>query len=81
MLGFIGGTGLYDLPGLRNTRHERVESPFGGPSDDVLLGELDGQPLAFLPRHGRGHVVPPTSSTTARTSMSLSASASPTSFR
>ena len=59
MLGFIGGTGLYDLPGLRNVRHERVPSPFGRPSDDVLLGELDGQPLAFLPRHGRGHVVPP----------------------
>jgi len=59
MLGFIGGTGLYDLPGLRNVRYERVPSPFGRPSDDVLLGEPDGQPLAFLPRHGRGHVVPP----------------------
>jgi 5'-methylthioadenosine phosphorylase len=59
MLGFIGGTGLYDLPGLRKVRYERVPSPFGRPSDDVLLGELDGQPLAFLPRHGRGHVVPP----------------------
>ena len=59
MLGFIGGTGLYDLPGLRNARRERVSSPFGNPSDDVLLGELDGQTLAFLPRHGRGHVVPP----------------------
>ena len=59
MLGFIGGTGLYDLPGLRNARRERVSSPFGSPSDDVLLGELDGQTLAFLPRHGRGHVVPP----------------------
>jgi len=59
MLGFIGGTGLYDLPGLRNARRERVPSPFGNPSDDVLLGELGGQALAFLPRHGRGHVVPP----------------------
>jgi 5'-methylthioadenosine phosphorylase len=59
MLGFIGGTGLYDLPGLKNARRERVPSPFGRPSDDVLLGELDGQTLAFLPRHGRGHVVPP----------------------
>jgi 5'-methylthioadenosine phosphorylase len=59
MLGFIGGTGLYDLPGLRNVRHERVRSPFGRPSDDILLGELDGQTLAFLPRHGRGHVIPP----------------------
>ena len=59
MLGFIGGTGLYDLPGLKGRRYERVASPFGDPSDDVLLGELDGQTLAFLPRHGRGHVVPP----------------------
>jgi len=59
MIGFIGGTGLYDLPGLRNVRHERVASPFGPASDDILLGELDGQALAFLPRHGRGHVVPP----------------------
>jgi len=59
MLGFIGGTGLYDLPGLRNARRERVSSPFGNPSDDVLLSELGGQALAFLPRHGRGHVVPP----------------------
>ena len=59
MLGFIGGTGLYDLPGLQNRRYEKVESPFGPSSDAVLLGELDGQTLAFLPRHGRGHVVPP----------------------
>jgi 5'-methylthioadenosine phosphorylase len=59
MLGFIGGTGLYDLPGLKDARRERIPSPFGQPSDDVLLGELDGQPLAFLPRHGRGHVIPP----------------------
>jgi 5'-methylthioadenosine phosphorylase len=59
MLGFIGGTGLYDLPGLQDRRHERVQSSFGDPSDAVLLGELDGQTLAFLPRHGRGHVVPP----------------------
>lgn len=59
MLGFIGGTGLYDLPGLTGARRERVPSPFGAPSDEVLLGELGGQTLAFLPRHGRGHVVPP----------------------
>ena len=59
MLGFIGGTGLYDLPGLKHARRERVVSPFGHPSDEVLLGELDGQTLAFLPRHRRGHVIPP----------------------
>jgi 5'-methylthioadenosine phosphorylase len=59
MLGFIGGTGLYDLPGLQNRRYEQVRSPFGDPSDAVLLGQLDGQTLAFLPRHGRGHIVPP----------------------
>jgi len=59
VLGFIGGTGLYDLPGLRNIRYQPVQSAFGRPSDDILLGELDGQPLAFLPRHGRGHRIPP----------------------
>jgi 5'-methylthioadenosine phosphorylase len=59
MLGIIGGSGLSELESLRNTRWERVRSPFGSPSDDLLLGELEGQPLAFLPRHGRGHRIPP----------------------
>lgn len=59
MLGIIGGSGLYQLDGLREARWERVSSPFGEPSDQVLLGEFQGHPLAFLPRHGRGHRVPP----------------------
>ena len=59
MLAVIGGSGVYDIDGLENTRWVAVESPFGSPSDEILLGELDGQPLAFLPRHGRGHRLPP----------------------
>jgi 5'-methylthioadenosine phosphorylase len=59
MLAMIGGSGVYSIEGLSNTRWTRIDSPFGAPSDDVLLGELDGQPLAFLPRHGRGHRIPP----------------------
>jgi 5'-methylthioadenosine phosphorylase len=59
MLAMIGGSGVYTIEGLSNTRWTRIDSPFGAPSDDVLLGELDGQPLAFLPRHGRGHRIPP----------------------
>jgi 5'-methylthioadenosine phosphorylase len=59
MLAIIAGSGLYDLEQLTNKRWVTVESPFGAPSDQVLLGELDGQPLAFLPRHGRGHRLPP----------------------
>jgi 5'-methylthioadenosine phosphorylase len=59
MLAMIGGSGVYNIEGLANTRWVRVNSPFGAPSDDLLLGELDGQPLVFLPRHGRGHQLPP----------------------
>jgi 5'-methylthioadenosine phosphorylase len=59
MLAIIGGSGVYHIDGLTNTRWVKVESPFGAPSDELLLGELDGQPLAFLPRHGRGHQTPP----------------------
>ena len=59
MLAVIGGSGLYNIDGLSNTRWVSVESPFGAPSDELLLGELAGQPLAFLPRHGRGHRIPP----------------------
>ncbi len=59
VLGIIGGSGVYDIPGLANTRWETVTSPFGPPSDQLLFGELDGQPLVFLPRHGRGHRRPP----------------------
>jgi 5'-methylthioadenosine phosphorylase len=59
MLAVIGGSGVYSLDGLTKIRRVRVESPFGDPSDEVLLAELDGQPLAFLPRHGRGHSITP----------------------
>src|SRR6202790_1818780 len=59
MLAMIGGSGVYAIDGLTNTRWVTVDSPFGAPSDALLLGELDGQPLAFLPRHGRGHQIPP----------------------
>jgi 5'-methylthioadenosine phosphorylase len=59
MLAMIGGSGVYNIDGLTNTRRVKVDSPFGAPSDELLLGELDGQPLAFLPRHGRGHQIPP----------------------
>ncbi|MBB4301199.1 5'-methylthioadenosine phosphorylase [Rhodobium orientis] len=60
MLGVIGGSGLYDLPGLENARWETVESPWGEPSDAICIGEVDGLPIAFLPRHGRGHRLSPT---------------------
>src|SRR5579872_4036115 len=59
LVGVIGGSGVYAIDGLADVRWERVLSPFGEPSDDVMFGELDGQPLVFLPRHGRGHRVPP----------------------
>jgi len=58
-IGIIGGSGVYDIEGLENKRWEKVESPFGEPSDELLFGELGGVKLAFLPRHGRGHKIPP----------------------
>jgi 5'-methylthioadenosine phosphorylase len=59
VVGVMGGSGVYDLDGLRGARWEKVESPFGKPSDELLFGELDGVALVFLPRHGRGHRIPP----------------------
>lgn len=59
ILGIIGGSGVYDIDGLTNKRWEAVSSPFGLPSDELLFGELNGQQLVFLPRHGRGHKLPP----------------------
>lgn len=58
-LGILGGSGLYDLPGLRNTQWVSIETPWGAPSDDILFAELDGVALRFLPRHGRGHALSP----------------------
>ena len=59
VLGVIGGSGVYDIDGLAGKRWQKVDSPFGAPSDELLCGELDGQPMVFLPRHGRGHRIPP----------------------
>ena len=59
ILGIIGGSGVYEIDGLKNTRWEKVSSSFGEPSDSLFFGELDGQKLVFLPRHGRGHRIPP----------------------
>jgi 5'-methylthioadenosine phosphorylase len=59
VLGIIGGSGVYDIEGLTNRRWERIESSFGDPSDELLCGELNGQAMVFLPRHGRGHRIPP----------------------
>lgn len=59
VLGIIGGSGVYEIDGLTNTRWEKLSSPFGEPSDSLLFGELDGQQMVFLPRHGRGHQIPP----------------------
>ena len=58
-IGIIGGSGLYALDGLENAQWQAVASPWGAPSDDVLTGSIAGVPIAFLPRHGRGHRVPP----------------------
>jgi 5'-methylthioadenosine phosphorylase len=55
ILGVIGGSGLYGMEGLKNVRTVSVRTPFGDPSDDLMVGDLDGRTLAFLPRHGRGH--------------------------
>jgi 5'-methylthioadenosine phosphorylase len=61
MIGVIGGSGVYDIDGLEGASWVRVKTPWGRPSDEVLLGRLQGIPMAFLPRHGRGHVESPTS--------------------
>jgi 5'-methylthioadenosine phosphorylase len=59
LIGILGGSGVYDIDGLANKRWVKVSSPFGEPSDELLFGELNGQPMVFLPRHGRGHRLPP----------------------
>ena len=59
MLGVIGGSGVYQIDGLEGASWVTVKSPFGAPSDDVLVGRLNGMPAAFLPRHGRGHIHTP----------------------
>lgn len=59
-IGIIGGSGLYNMPGLTDVREVQVETPFGDPSDAYILGNLEGRKVAFLPRHGRGHRLMPT---------------------
>jgi 5'-methylthioadenosine phosphorylase len=59
VLGIIGGSGLYEFPGLEKLAWREVDTPWGAPSDALLFAELDGLPIRFLPRHGRGHRLPP----------------------
>jgi 5'-methylthioadenosine phosphorylase len=58
-IGIIGGSGLYSMNGLTKTREVHVKTPFGGPSDAIVLGMLEGKRVAFLARHGRGHRILP----------------------
>src|ERR1700738_2374366 len=59
VIGIIGGSGLYEIERLADVEWRRVESPFGRTSDEFCFGTLDGLPVVFVPRHGRGHVLPP----------------------
>ena len=59
LLAMIGGSGLYEMPGLRNTREYNMDTPFGKTSAPIILGELEGQSVAFLARHGVGHHLTP----------------------
>ena len=59
-IGIIGGSGLYSMPGLSDVREEKIETPFGSPSDAYILGTLEDRKVAFLARHGRGHRILPT---------------------
>jgi 5'-methylthioadenosine phosphorylase len=61
VLGIIGGSGVYEIPGLENAKWQTVKSPWGEPSDQLLTGTFHGVDLVFLPRHGRGHIQTPTS--------------------
>src|ERR1700749_5165186 len=58
-IGIIGGSGLYSMPGFTNVHEERINTPFGDPSDPFVLGELEGRKVAFLARHGKGHRILP----------------------
>ncbi len=59
LLGIIGGSGIYDIVGLTDIEWRKIDTPFGDPSDALMFGKLDGQQMVFLPRHGRGHKIPP----------------------
>src|SRR6201991_340678 len=59
-IGIIGGSGLYQMPELKDIQEVKVDTPFGSPSDSFIVGTLEGEKVAFLPRHGRGHRFTPT---------------------
>lgn len=59
VIGIVGGSGLYDIEGLEDREWRRIDTPWGAPSDELLFGRLGGARLVFLPRHGRGHRLPP----------------------
>src|ERR1700693_4123410 len=59
VLGIIGGSGIYDLPGLEKVKSRRIKSPWGAPSAALLIGEIAGLPVVFLPRHDAGHRLSP----------------------
>ena len=59
VIGVIGGSGLYDMENLRDVMSVHIETPFGSPSDKLITGSLNGTPMVFLPRHGRGHRISP----------------------
>lgn len=59
VIGVLGGSGVYDIDGLEDRRWRRIWSSFGAPSDEIMEGVLDGQKVLFMPRHGRGHPLPP----------------------
>jgi len=58
-IGVIGGSGIYDIEGITETHKQKISTPFGDPSDTIVIGNLEGIPVAFLPRHGRGHFIAP----------------------
>ena len=60
LVGVIGGSGLYNMEGMEVVEERVIQTPFGEPSDNMIIGKLDGVPVAFLSRHGRGHRLTPT---------------------
>lgn len=58
-VGVIGGSGLYQMEGLHDIQEVNIDTPFGAPSDAIVVGNLEGESVAFLPRHGRGHRISP----------------------
>jgi 5'-methylthioadenosine phosphorylase len=59
-IGIIGGSGVYNIEGIKDIKEYKINTPFGNPSDNIIVGELEGKRVAFLPRHGRGHFISPT---------------------